>query len=113
MQPLVLDDCRLEDALRSIMENLPEYSESLDCIDWDYENCLYTFVDRETGDEYKLTFPLILKGFEKLAAKWPLSFPSLPTKNTEEAWDEWCCHCDAGVVDAIVQCAIFGEIIYA
>jgi len=118
---------RIEKFIRSVMENYPEHSSpSLQCVKWKYEDCEYTFWDVEEEDDegnevyHVVDYPKLRKGFEKLINKglnpgehggfyvygWD------PVHFFDEYWDDWECTWDAEVTDGLVQCAIFGDVIY-
>ena len=109
----------IETLIKSVMENCPECSSSLTCVGWKYEECKYKFVDDEDGQKYTIQYPELRKGFEvlmKLASEgkfhnegWDVTPLLNPTK---ENFDNWACNWDAGVVDALIQCAIFQDVIY-
>ena len=99
--------------LREVMESYPEASTpSLLCVKWDYKNMVFKFeeyFEESYGTYYTVTEDDLLKGLDKFLAICNAgnyhnnSFP-----NGYEDAGNW----DAIDVDALVQCTIFGEIIY-
>lgn len=102
----------IDDVIAHLTDNLPECSISMDCVKWKYEKREFGFIDNEDGKRYDIGIPELRKGFCALMAKYPAGFPKMPEENDWESWEDWLCQADADVVDALVQCAIFGEIIY-
>lgn len=111
-----LNDDLVKAALRSCMENYPEFSTaSLQCISWKYKEGIYRFEeDDESGDikVHTVTPEMMFEGFKKLLANRPQCVPPPPSEQTQEAWDNWCCQMDADGVDCLLQFALFGELIY-
>jgi hypothetical protein len=112
-----IDEELLKGALRSAMENYPECSTpSLQCTKWKYKECLYTF--DEIGDDgeidatHTVTLEKLMEGFEKLMQNRPYCVPPPPVEQTKEAWEDWNCNMDADGVDAVLQFALFGELVY-
>jgi hypothetical protein len=105
-----------------VFQNLPEASMSLSCTGWKYgdkdpKEFKFTFEDEEEYDEndkpkrYTVKIADAEKGVAKvieqiLAGK--LFVGGLSTMEDLMDLGNW----DAEVVDACVQCAIFGEVIY-
>jgi len=109
MTELIIDiDLDIEEFIKDVMQNYPEYSDGncLKCIRHDYNRCSYIFFDDETEFRHVVNMPMLKKGLGILigltlaAYNFGLHFPL-------DAGD-W----DATDVDALVQCAIFGKIIY-
>jgi len=117
---------QIEYLINEVMQNYPECSTpAFQCTGWDYDNCEYTFVDYEDGDNprYRVDYAKLREGFEKLimialgreagkrfyASGWD---PSTVFNPSPEAWEDWACDWDAVVVDGLVQCAVFGEVVY-
>jgi|GEM_PF-5626658 len=98
-------DCMAKD----IMENYPEYSSSyLLCDKWDYDNGIFRFYDTEEDKRYTVTLSDVaaaLPKFERLVLEGRLKFYELELGDVGSY--------DAFVTDAIVQIAIFGEVIYS
>lgn len=97
-----------------VMANMPEYSQSyLRCIGWNYVGCEYHF-EEEVNDADNpivrmVTRPKLNKGLKlmlKLIQNRKLNV-GLDLSNFTDA-GQW----DAIATDALVQCAIFGEVIY-
>lgn len=119
---------KIEKLIRGVMENYPEASSmSLQCVEFDYKNCLFKFWDvEEEGEDgrevyHDVDYPKLRKGFETLMnialgrvegerffiAGWdPVGFFD------PDSWGDWICTWDAGAADGLVQCAVFGEVIY-
>ena len=58
--------------------------------------------DIEEEEDYKLSLKDLIKGFKTLMLNYPQHYANIMTKNA----DYYDC-------DAVIQCAIFGEIVYA
>ena len=96
-----------EKIVKDVTQNLPEYSLNLQCIGWNYNESKFTFMDDETGKRHIIELPELLRGYDILGRKVKnksLFFYGLDIKEPE-TWD-------ADVVDALVQCSIFGDVIY-
>jgi len=94
-----------------IMENFPEYSQVLKCTRWKYADCLYTFVDSETGKEYTLDRPQLESALQwTLEALFRGEFPSVGKYVLRDFQDagSW----DATAADILVQFACFGTVLY-
>ena len=105
-----IDDRKVKKFIKDIMGNLPEYSLSLSCVGWKYEECKYIFVDNEDEKKYTITMDELFIGFKILAncvLNGAYSFDGLGDILELDG-----CKWDAVVVDALIQCSIFGEIIY-
>ena len=100
-----------EKLLRDIMESYPEYSFCLRCARWNYEKMEFLFCDDEEKKDYKVGMPELKKGLQTLISiidKHPGGFSSKCFGGywtDPGAWDAVC-------TDALVQCAIFGKVIY-
>jgi len=112
-----INDKTVESVVKGIMANFPEASQgsSLECIDWNYKNWLFGFINQDTGIKHAVgkdmliaTFPLIFTD------KWPKGCTQPPSTNLNnfDTWDNWLCNCDAMDFDAFIQLAIFKEVIY-
>ena len=95
----------VEKYLRELLQNLPEYSLSLDCIDWDYDNMVFTFRDRYEGNN-----PTYTKNIADFRDGLQLYVDSINQDKVREILDPG--NCDAIVVDCLVQYTIFGEVVY-
>lgn len=123
--------------INEVMGNYPEYSLSLTCVDFDYKECKFQFWDHEVTPAsknesiipakienlklrlsgivkdavtYELTQPILEKGLSILVEKilaGELAGLGLDSSNITDA-----CQWDADCADALVQCAIFGDVIY-
>lgn len=96
--------------LREILDNLPEASQSFDCISWDYSRTEFKLVDRENGKEYTLDMPKTRKGFryltkKVLAGELPGLGLSIAFLSDASAWDSYS-------IDALLQSAVLGDVIY-
>ena len=110
----------VETVVKGIMENMPEASQSMDCLEYKYDAWRYRFKDYEDGKVYILdkekllaTFPLIFSD------KWPAGVVPAPTipdtlslSEQLKLWDDWLCQSDADSFDAFVQLACFGEVVF-
>lgn len=100
-----------KDLLKSILENLPQYSYShLACHGWDYEKMEFDFTeDTEDGKdgqvEHTLTFDKAWAGFQK----W-LDAEIGGGNNLAGLGDAG--NYDKNMVDEIVQYALLGEVVY-
>ena len=126
-----------EKLIDDIMANFPEYSSlSLRCIGWDYKKCEFDFWDCEVTPDsaeesivkfkkskvetyrgtfenqvvYELTRTRLERGFKLLMAEvMNGKLPGLSVSSSNfldpGQWDSDC-------ADALVQCAIFGKVIY-
>lgn len=102
----------MEDRVKELMENCPEYSMSLQCTDWDYENCVFEFYDEEDDKAtYVLDLDKLVDGYKVFVnlIRQKKLFVGIDIKdiNNFDAGN-W----DVEAVDALIQCAIFGEVIY-
>lgn len=93
-----------------IMENYPEFSSGnvLQCYSWDYKKGIYKFDDVETGKTYTVTTTMIVKALSIFKNKVRQGrFKYIQSSQLSDIGNY-----DAVVVDAIVQIAIFDDIIY-
>lgn len=103
----------IETVVKGIMENMPECSQSMDCLSWKYEEWCYKFRDHEDGKVYVLDKEKLLATFPLLFSdKFPKGLIPPPQSADEQEWDDWLCQSDVVTFDAFVQLAIFGEVIY-
>jgi hypothetical protein len=96
--------------VRDILENLPEYAISFDCLSFNYKLPAYNLRDQETGSIYTLTLPKAVEGFDKLCTlidAGKLHFHGLGPDYKVDA-GQW----DSLVVDALLQMSVLGEVIY-
>lgn len=123
--------------INSVMRNYPEASTSLKCVDYDYNACKFHFWDDESIPEraspsvipvsietldlrvsgivpnavtYHVDRMALQDGLQKLAdlmSAGRVQFSGLSIENFEDpgCWDRDC-------ADALVQCAVFGDVIY-
>jgi hypothetical protein len=107
----------LDNRLKEILENLPEHSLSMPCTKWDYENCFFVFrdIEEEADNLHKLIYEVDLpkwrKGYYILKQKWQEGKYHFCGVETPADWEDLCCW-DACIIDALIQCSIFGEVIY-
>lgn len=96
--------------VHEICENLPEYSYSLQCHAWDYDNNTFRFYDPDERKTYVLTMKELLRGYVKYLNLVYAHRERNGRNAIELASDpgQW----DSNDVDAMIQMAIFGEIIY-
>lgn len=108
-----ISDERIERVAKSLMENCPESSISMQCEKWGYEKWDYRFRDYEDGKLYKLDKAKIIAAFALFYSdKYPKGLEKPPLDDTDAAWDDWELKTDADVTDALIQLACFGEVIY-
>lgn len=97
---------------KSIMESYPEASFCLYCTGWDYKNGIFDFVDEENGKTYKVTHNMVAKALPKVRAMLADKKLFLYGLNSgkESFFDP--CNWDSIASDAVVQVALFGNVIY-
>lgn len=91
--------------LKNVFENFPEASSgmTLRCTKWNYKDFNFEFVDEDAEKTYKINREDARKGlaiYLKLVLLEETSLDANPSN-----WD-------ADNYDAIVQCTIFGKIVY-
>ena len=123
--------------IRDVMQNFPEAGICLTCVEFDYDNLEFQFWDSEVDEDsasesivsptiedldlrrsgivknavtYKIGKKELQKGLQilvDLLSKGGLQGLEISTANINDPgnWDALCC-------DALVQCAIFGDVIY-
>lgn len=108
-----VEDAKIKTFLTELVENLPEYSISLACIGWDYDECRFTFKDEEDDDNalHTICYEDIERGFKILVdgilqGKHNIGITVVDILCFDGA--DW----DAEGVDCLIQCSIFGEIVY-
>jgi len=123
---ICLADQAIDEFVAEILNNLPECSMSLKCIKWDYKNVCFEFIDPEDdegGNDLKLTLAKAREGFEVLmrlalegkfyASGWDVGpLITYHQRKSKERLMDWAGDWDATVVDALVQCSLFGDVIY-
>ena len=102
-------------AVKEIMENYPECSsDSVRCVGWKYNEMIFYFdVDEGTSiTRHKVTEDMLLKGMDILLEKMKNReyFNNGPIDLSNYIEDLGCW--DANDTDALVQCALFGDILY-
>ncbi len=102
-----------EQLIRDVMENMPEYNVSMYCQMWDYKECRFKFQDLD-GDckFYDIGLEELSKGYTIMRKK--IKGGKLHLDGITLQDDSWfdAGNWDALAVDALVQCAIFGDVIY-
>ena len=101
----------VEKLLEEVVQSLPEYSISLKCTDYNYKECEFSFHDDETDKDYLINLSMIVKGYGILKKLWQNKKIFFDIMKSEEDWSDpanW----DADIVDLLVQCSIFNEVIY-
>lgn len=93
----------LEEALKALMENCPECSQSLQCISWKYEECVFKFRDYEDGKIYTVDLPMLVAATK---------VPKASLLKLSEPYEDWLDTTDGETVDVLIQLAIFGKVIY-
>jgi len=100
-----------DELITDVLANLPEYSVSMQCKSWDYRNCVFKFHDYEEEKDYVLDMDKARAGMKVLVQGiLDGKYCFYGCKTMAEVLDP-CCW-DADVVDALVQCSLFGEIVY-
>lgn len=99
-----------DELIKGLMENYPEASSGncLKCTNWDYGGVFYHFIDEETEKRHCVTLHGLRKGFKiliNLALNGKYNNFASSALYDGGNWD-------AIDVDALVQCAIFGKVIY-
>ena len=105
------------DFAKGLLENLPEYSHSLTCTDWDYEKHEYVFIDEEEDKEYSMN----LHKFEKALITYIESkdiggTTEHPVPNADlesevaRLFDGG--YYDMPMIDNIIQIACLGKVVY-
>ncbi|MFW5955738.1 MAG: hypothetical protein ACOCSK_03260 [Rhodothermales bacterium] len=137
-----VDEAKIDSFLTEVMENYPEASSpSLRCIPhddgkWGYVECEYFFDEVEEDSlcpdpkcgtiyskrigraVYLLKRDDLRRGFElfmrkKLAGELKgIDLDVSPLFDRDADWGDWACDWDADALDCLVQCAIYGDVIY-
>jgi hypothetical protein len=99
-----------EELAFEICQNMPLPSGyAFHCPGWDYEKMIFDLVDNETGKKYTLNRPKILGA---LAAYVVMKIQGeLPGIIIDGPFSDPCSY-DSESLDAIIQLAVFGEVIY-
>jgi len=98
--------------IKEMMENYPEASggNSLRCLSWNYKKMEFKFLDEEEDKTYQVSIELLKVGLDKLLKvieDGKYFNNGVVPHLLSEAYDY-----DSQDCDALVQCAIFGEVIY-
>ena len=106
----IMDTDEEETLIRGLMENYPEASTGncMRCIRYDYERMIFSFHDDDTGKRYPINIDHLRIGFRILVG---LALTGKYKNFTAAALYDggnW----DRTDMDAMVQCAIFGKVIY-
>jgi len=101
-----------DELIKSVMENYPEasFGSPLKCKEYNYVEVRFKFVDEETGENYNIDINMLRKGLKillKIVKEGGYFNCGYPPALLSKEYD-W----DGQDVDALVQCAIFGEIMY-
>lgn len=111
---VVITEKHATDMVLDCYENFPEASISLDCVSWRYgrggHKFLFKFVDRETGAEHIVTMALAIAGFHVFVNK--VLAGELPGLHLGPKWLTDAGAWDGDCFDALLQCAIFHDVIY-
>ncbi len=98
--------------IKEAMENYPEAGRgsSLICVGWDYEKVEFDFVDDETEKQHKVNIESLKEGLKRLLKiiEEGKYFNCGVAPNLLSKGYDW----DAQDYDALVQCALFGEVRY-
>ena len=93
---------------------------NLKCTDWDHKNGTYKFCDPEDGSMYSLTTQKVAETlpvfFSGLGSKWHFDHITplvSDDEDDEELMEDLLCDADAEDVDAIIQIALFGKILFS
>ena len=102
-----IPDSKVRDLVKDILLSLPECSYSLKCTKFNYEAHEYSFLDYEEGKPYFMTLGDAVEGFERLVKEW-LRIGTYTLSFMLDAGN-W----DAPMIDALVQQATMGEVVYS
>ena len=109
-----IPDEKIKTLASDLMQNYPEYSQCncLKCTSWKYDKGIYKFLDEETEKTYTVTIEQIENALPKfitgiLKKKWYFTGLDINNILQFDAGDY-----DAYITDAIVQLAIFNDVIY-
>ena len=108
-----IPDEKLKELANDIMQNYPEYSSpSLHCTNWKYKEGKYKFVDIEENKTYVVTIDDIVKALPKfidgiMKGRWKFCGFDGTTVLRLDGGDY-----DSDSTDAVIQLAIFGDVIY-
>jgi len=96
--------------VKEVLMNLPEYAQSFDVLFRDYEGIRYKLRDIETGQHYEVTKAELVVGLRLMISQ--LATNKLPglSVNLSNVIDP--CQWDVGAVDALLQLACLGEVVY-
>lgn len=89
--------------IKEIFENFPEAAVCLKCTKWNYKDFIFEFYDEEEDKTHVIKYEDAQRGLRTYLKILLLGNTALEGNPS---------HWDAIVYDAIVQCAIFGDIIY-
>jgi len=111
-------EANLTSLAKEVYKNYPEYSTGccMRCTGWQYGDkpdkpFLFTFVDDEEGDTYEVNLKKAEAGVAILLQSWiDKKYHFYGIKELNDLIDP--CNWDQEVLDAALQCAVFGKIIY-
>ncbi len=98
--------------IKEMMENYPEAGSiyCLKCLGWDYKKMEFSFIDEEEDKKYEVNLKKLQTGlnkFLKIIEDGKYFNNGVVPNLLSEGYDY-----DSQDCDALVQCAIFGEVIY-
>lgn len=102
--PVVIPDSIIDDLLKNVLLNLPEYSISFRCLKFDYEKHVYQLYDAEEGRLHTITLPIVHKAFERMMRGRLSRVPRRDEYFGLDVFDpgEW----DAPMLDGLLQEAV-------
>ena len=104
---LDIPDAQVATLVKSILENLPECCYSLSCVKYDYEDHVYHFIDEEENNKkYVMRLPAAIDAYAVLVHDWLQQ----GTYTLDQLLDDG--YWDAPMIDALVQQATLGEVLY-
>jgi hypothetical protein len=105
----VAEDEADERLAREAFENFPEAAIAFDCRRWDYEAFDFEFVD-DAGKSHRVRLTDALRGLRVFCGL--VDAGKLPGLELRAGYREDTGLWDAAAFDALLQCAIFGRVIY-
>jgi hypothetical protein len=93
-----------------VMQNLPEYSLNFDVDDFDYTACEFLLVDYEEHKRHLIDFNKLVNAAKLMHNKIELG-ELFSGMTMYEFWDP--SYWDAEITDALLQLAIFKDVIYS
>lgn len=102
-----------DELIKDIMSNYPESSFCMNCTNYNYETTTFDFeIDEEDGNGikvYKINMDMLRKGFDTFVQ---LVVDGKDYKNFSSACLFDASNWDAIDADALVQCSIYGKVIF-